>query len=900
MRMPLVLMAGAALLVVTSLPASAQLVSERISAERLAALRVGGPDADAGIDDWALQNGTLCAAISDPSHESPLSNQGGVLIDLGHCGRANDQWSTLQPLLNLSRTNVVPLAKVAGEVTASEARLVTEGALEGIALRTRFTLGLARRSVLQVTTEITRTGEAGRFFAYGDVLLHASGQLRPFSLQLRDPERSLGFVYPSADPDSPLSMLRALVDADAVVLVGGETLPATLSYGVVTKRAELQAADGTREAAPTFVNTGESHTIFGVFAQPFFFGGGGDEAPGLLELAQVPFLGLAVGEKLVIEREIHVGERADVASAADAFLPGAVPVTTRVDDAAARIFVATLAGAPVTEVRPSADGGVAFRVPPGAYRLRAGSEDGRAVVREIAVAASGARLEPLVLGTPARVVLPQGRTLRLVFVGVDATPDPRFGDDLLGFRVGSQEIAPSELVNAISLAGAPGDPTELAISPGHYQVLATRGIEYDVKQANLVVGAGERAVLEIADPVRALETPGWISADLHVHSGESFDTSLPLARQLVAFAANGAELIVSTEHNRVIDALPEIARLGLVERLARVVGVEATSAFPGGDTPHTIGHLNAFPLVAQPERYRGGAPRIQGLRVRALAADLRSRAERPLLQLNHPRVLARDQIDAGAFFTHLGVVGAPYDPTQALDAETNRTLVERDAATGLRDLDFDAIELLNGKRMERYRLVRADWISLLLQGEARVGTANSDSHMAHELPAMPRTYVALADDGIASFDETAFMTSLRAGNAFGSSGPLLDVTLGGVGLGGRFAGREGALRVGVRAAPWVPVSELRVWQNGELAEKRAISAGEVAEIPLRFERDAFVFVDVEGVLAPDSLYRKLAPGFTPIAFSNPIFVDADGDGAWTAPGIPAKAPPVLADPLASP
>jgi hypothetical protein len=38
------------------------------------------------------------------------------------------------------------------------------------------------------------------------------------------------------------------------------------------------------------------------------------------------------------------------------------------------------------------------------------------------------------------------------------------------------------------------------------------------------------------------------------------------------------------------------------------------------------------------------------------------------------------------------------------------------------------------------------------------------------------------------------------------------------------------------------------------------------------------------------LYAELLPGFTPFAFTNPIFVDADRDGRWSAPGLPEQAP----------
>jgi hypothetical protein len=54
-----------------------------------------------------------------------------------------------------------------------------------------------------------------------------------------------------------------------------------------------------------------------------------------------------------------------------------------------------------------------------------------------------------------------------------------------------------------------------------------------------------------------------------------------------------------------------------------------------------------------------------------------------------------------------------------------------------------------------------------------------------------------------------------------------------------------------------------------------------AWFPQEYDRDAFVTVEVEG--SPDALYSARLPGFTPFAFTNPIYVDADRDGKWTAP-----------------
>jgi hypothetical protein len=877
-------------------PASAQLVAERMTAGNTAQLQVGGPDADGGIGDWALRNGVLCAVIADVAHEAPISPQGGGLADLVRCGSANDQWSALVPLVNLSRASVVPLTSLRAERDAQTARIVAEGGRAGLRIRTTYALGLAAPDELVVTTELARDAGGERTFAFGEVIFHAVGQLRPFSLLRSDLARSVGFAHPSGDPSSPLTMLRGIVAADAHVLVGGDEIAPGLAYGVELRRAELRRADGSAEPVATFAITGESFTMTGVFAQPFWVGGGAG-APGLLELAQLPLMDLAPGEVLLLERALRVSERADVASVTDAWFAGGTLVTGRVDDPAARLHVETATGAPVSQVRPDAEGAFALRLPAGAYRLRALAPGGRERVRQIGVGETGLALEPIALGEPARVALPRGRTLRLVFVGDGGTPNPRFGDDLLGFTVDGLEIPPGPLANAVSLAGLPDDPREVALAPGRYRVLATRGPEYEVRELRLAVAAGDRITLDVPPLARALETPGWIAADFHVHSAESFDSAWPLARQLAALAANGAEVIVATEHDRIFDPRPEIARLGLGDRLVGITGVEVTSAFPGGDTPHTIGHLNAYPQRRDPLVYRGGAPRAEGRRVRAVLADLGRGDGAPFVQMNHPRGENPHAGDQGAYFTHLAVAGEPYDPTRALDAAPNRVLVERDPASGLRDLDYDGVELLNGPRVERYRLTRADWLSLLLQGVVHVGLGNSDSHRAGELPALPRSYVKLADDALAAFDETAFFAALHAGRVVATTGPLLDATLGDAGPGERFTGRAGVLRVRADAAPWVPLGNLRVIRDGEVVAVRPLARGETAEISLAFERDGFVVAEVEGT--PDATYSALAPGATPLAVANPIFVDADGDGAWTAPGLPANPPPLLSDPLRS-
>jgi len=142
------------------------------------------------------------------------------------------------------------------------------------------------------------------------------------------------------------------------------------------------------------------------------------------------------------------------------------------------------------------------------------------------------------------------------------------------------------------------------------------------------------------------------------------------------------------------------------------------------------------------------------------------------------------------------------------------------------------------------------------------------------------------------------MRAVRGGRLYGSTGPILEVTLDGRGPGERFRGAAGELHIVVRAAEWVPVHEVRVFVNGALRQRVDLAESRDLVLPMRFSADAFVTVEVEGEAGP--IYAAIAPGFTPFAFSNPIFVDADGDGRWLPIGLQGRLPTTITAPLKSP
>jgi hypothetical protein len=852
----------------------------------------GGPDAIGGIGDWALGNGTLCAVISDPSHESILSARGGFLVDLGHCDRDDDQFNILHPLLNASRDQVPAVQAISAQVSDGEARIVTEAIFEGGVVVTSYALDLVDPKALRIRSELRRVTDGPRVRLLSDVALHGDGSLSPFTISTRRPEATVGFAHPAVDADRLLEMIRAIVPADLHVWVGADALEPGIAYGLRLTVAKLIRQDGESRELSHFSINGVDFSLLGILSRPRWFGGADGVGP--LALAQALFMDVAVGDTILYERELRVGARADVASITDQLWRDAPRVTGRVDDPSARLHVDRDDGTPVTQVRPARDGSFGFRIPRGAYRLRAVAPGARALERSFLVAEAEVELDPLVLGAVSGVRLPQGHAVRLVFEGSEGGQSLRLGDALLGLRIGDTEVPTALAGNDVSLSGVPGDPEEIALATGGYEVYATRGPEYGVERASISVGPGELVPLEIELPKRVLTTPGWVSADLHVHAVGSDDSTLPLRRRIDTLLAQGLDVVVSTDHDQLVDYGPLIRRLGLGDRVASVVGVEITSTAREAAVPHTAGHLNAFPLPLEPLAYRDGAPQSEGIRVREIAREIDGLGGERLLQMNHPRGPGLED-EILNYFSHLSVAGESFDPTVTLEAAPNRVLIEPDGVTGVRDLDFDAIELMNGPSMIHYYRTRADWFSLLLQGEFRTATANSDSHRFGQLLGLPRNYVQLANDAPGSFDEASFVRAVREGRVYGTTGPLLEVGLGEAGLGERFRGRSGTLRVKVEAAHWVPVSTVRVYLNGALEREDSIGAGEIREVDLEFTEDSFVTVEVEG--EANAIFEAVNPGFSPFAFTNPIFVDADGDGEWTAPGLPDSLPATIRDPL---
>ncbi len=586
----------------------------------------------------------------------------------------------------------------------------------------------------------------------------------------------------------------------------------------------------------------------------------------------------------------------------------------------------------VTQIRTDATGAFAGVVlPAGNYELRVSSaERDDVVVSPVTVVA--ATDTPIVVPalsargtvaftvrerTASRPLLPA----KLVFKGVSPTVDPSFHRDLAallgtsdvqaetfgGTQAGTTGHAAGQ-GNVVYTATGTGD---IQVRPGIYDVYAARGMEYNVVQKQITVPSGGSVAVDFSLK-RVVRGRHAVSADFHVHSGRSFDASAPLRDRVAAFAGEGVEVMVSTDHDKHVDYAPIIQSFGLQSRLRSIVGDEVTGSVPNPPAfPSSIGHINAWPLTVAKDERRDGTIQDEYVAPNWVYSRLRSQGAE-VIQYNHPRAGVSGLTSIGIFnnigcnrcanaidtpcavATDCPVAPAPqectcvgYQPDRPLAMAPNDILLDsgiRGPGTtanpgGLTNLDFDVMEVANGAKdsdFPQLRQVRRDWLSLLNQGFLKPGTGVSDSHrITVEHAGWSRTYVFGVGDSPSGFAVADFDAAVKAGRMLISAGPFMEVTAlatgGRASLGGIVKSADGRvrLRIRVRTPAWIPVDEVRIIANGfQVAAFDATttpglrplpadfqSTGRtlrfLATVPLTVTQDTYLIVEAGAKLPPD-------------------------------------------------
>ncbi|HEY0254207.1 MAG TPA: hypothetical protein VGC41_21915, partial [Kofleriaceae bacterium] len=417
---------------------------------------------------------------------------------------------------------------------------------------------------------------------------------------------------------------------------------------------------------------------------------------------------------------------------------------------------------------------------------------------------------------------------------------------------------------------------EAPVRPGTYDVVITRGPEYEVAQQTVTIGAGQFATVQLSLK-RSFDTPGWIAGDFHIHSAPSTDSGTPIIDRVTSCAAEGLEVAVATDHNYITDYAPVIASAKLDQWLLGIPGMELTT--------FEMGHFNGYPLKVDPGSTRGGEfvwakqpPQKLFDQLRALAVD----PANSVVQINHPRqqvlgYFAQFFVDAATAepYTPTGILGvfAPYgDEFQAQNYS----------------LDADAVELLTGRRIEDVHTYVAPnplppgpfpdpqpvsgtvvvgkdgrplfpgvvetWFSMLDRGKRMTGMGTSDSHhLLGDEPGYARTllYVGDGKDEIGEYSREDVIAAIRGHHALVTNAPFIDMKIG-TAIPGDDVKQTGQVSVAihVRAPSWAPVNRLVVYSNSAVIYDQPITTGTDYSTTVMFTpsngADAWVVAEVKG------------------------------------------------------
>ena len=543
---------------------------------------------------------------------------------------------------------------------------------------------------------------------------------------------------------------------------------------------------------------------------------------------------------------------------------------------------------------------------------------------------------------------------------------PELGDSFIGSQ-------PAEVVFA------PYGQGHVALPPGEYTAIASRGVEYELGVSPVFSIAADKAVALDLMVERVVDTTGWISADFHVHSMPSHDSGVSLPMRVTTMVCEGVEFFSSTDHDFVTDFDPVIEDMELEPWVQSAVGLEVTTI--------EVGHYLGFPLLKDYLADAGRAVDWTGLTPAEIVDDLRDLAapnSEPVVFVGHPRDGILGYFDQFAVNTYIGQPGEVV-MEQSIFTELLNPLLTPDNFT----YDFDALELMGTKRLEIirtptqaeldayaadpssvsiydlttrtlaeqqdlidgvYRLGFGhegqvdDWFSLLNLGLRYTALANSDTHDRTSTEAgCPRNYVAADTDDPAYLDENQIAEAVRQGRVIATYGPFLQVYANGdpsLGPGSDVSDTDDVeLTIEVQSPSWFSVDRVELYENGTLIQEfdldpaSAVGSIDFSEVvTVSPTKDSWYVVIVAGddtmepVFTPveipptqlqdvvtevlgdldNSLVTDILTPLVPIprdfpiipyALSNPIWIDHNGDGALTPPGLPGWLQPPI-DPFA--
>lgn len=409
------------------------------------------------------------------------------------------------------------------------------------------------------------------------------------------------------------------------------------------------------------------------------------------------------------------------------------------------------------------------------------------------------------------------------------------------------------------------------LPPGHYEIGISRGFEYSIVEMPLAVAAGITTQLQ-ASLEHLVDTSGFMSFDAHVHSSPSPDSPIPPADRIRTAAATGLEVVVATDHEILTDLSPAVIEAEAEAFVATVIGQEVTAGIPN----HTIAYPLRYDPTAQPRRQFVA---WHGKDIADIFAE-EARRGAQIRTFAHPR---GDYLNLIQWDRMAGAAGMT-DPTRlGFTAEAQ-----------LWSWDFEAMEYMNGPSRVFSSGLFADWMSFLNHGHRITATGASDVH-GYEIPGMPRNYFPASADSPRAFKEAELVQAVKQGQLLVSTGAFARLRINGEGqMGDTLTDTDGDIELSlqVQALPQIDVDHVRVYLNcDEVARYPATTpTGSVEKLsgqwslPLPAAQDAYIVLQGFGTQRYPRELPQFDPAEVPRFTTNPVYIDADGDGSFTAPG----------------
>lgn len=455
---------------------------------------------------------------------------------------------------------------------------------------------------------------------------------------------------------------------------------------------------------------------------------------------------------------------------------------------------------------------------------------------------------------------------KVSFHGVNDTKDPFFGPD-----------SKAEAVHNTRYAAHGRFRQEIA--PGEYDVVISRGPEFDAVVQRIKVERGEETQIK-ASLVQTVDSSGWVSGEFHSHSTPSGDNTGSQRGRVLNLLAEHIEFAPCTEHNRIDSYQPHLDQLRASRWMATCTGMELT----GGPLP--VNHQNAFPLIRRPRTQDGGAPLTDVnpvVQIERLA--MWDGGSSKLVQSNHPNLI---QIFGDANLDREPDAGFR-DMFKYMDVVEVHPL----ASIFERPTDYP-------KQDERGNTIFV-WLQLLNQGFRVPGVVNTDAHYNFHGSGWLRNYIRSSTDDPSQISTDEMVAASEQGNIVMSTGPFMEVSLHdpnqtqsdpvSPGDDIQLTSDAAQLHVRVQCANWLDINRVQVLVNGELVDGLNFTRRDHPDmfgngvvkfdqkIDMEIDSDAHIIVAAVGegltlgrVMGPSAGKRM------PVAVSNPIFADRDGNG----------------------